>query len=86
MKETKNSLLDKTYHVRRSEIAHDEFVLCFSNDLSNLVCDTLNAHFRFLVVCRNLRGRYHVSLLILKLLLHSAIEEEGDVRVLFRFW
>ena len=45
----------------------------------------LHAHLRVLIVRRNFRGRDHVALLRLKLLLHPAVEEERYVCVFLRF-
>ena len=69
-------------HVRRCEVAHDELVFILLYDLSNLVCDTLDAHRWLFIVGRDLGRRDHVALLVLELLLNTAVEEERDVRVL----
>jgi hypothetical protein len=45
---------NKTNHVGGCEIAHDEFEFAGLDDLSDLVCDTLRAHFWLFVIRRYL--------------------------------
>lgn len=70
-------------HVGRSKVAHDEFVFAGLDDFGDLVCDSLDAHLGLFVVCGDLGGRNHVSLLALELLLDTSVEEEGDMGILF---
>jgi hypothetical protein len=74
-----------TDHVGGSKVAHDEFVVASLDDFGDLVGDTLDTHFRLLVVSSDLGGWDHVSLLALELLLDTSVEEEGNVGVLFGF-
>jgi hypothetical protein len=41
----------KTYHVRRSEIAHHKIELLTLDDARHLVRDSLHAHLRLQIVC-----------------------------------
>jgi hypothetical protein len=72
----------RSYHVWRSEVAHDEIVFALPDNLGNLLSDTLDTHLRVLVVCRHLRRGNHMALLVLELLLNASVEEESDVRIL----
>jgi hypothetical protein len=81
----KERAIRATNHIRRGEIAHDEFMLAFLQDLGNLLCDTVNTHFRVFVVRGNFGRGYHVSLFVFELLLRAAVEEKGDVRIFFSF-
>jgi hypothetical protein len=75
-----------TNHIRRSKVAHDELVVASLDDFGDLVGDTLDTHFRLLVISSDLGGGDHVSLLALELLLDTTVEEEGNVGVLFGFF
>lgn len=70
-----------TDHVGRSKVAHDELVFAGLDNFGDLVCDSLDAHLGLFVVCGDLGGRDHVSLLALELLFDTSVEEEGDVGV-----
>ena len=70
-------------HVGRRKVAHDEFVLARLDRLGDRVGHTLGVHLGLLVVSRHLGGRDHDTLLAWELLLHTSVEEKGDVCVLF---
>ena len=74
-----------TYHVGWREITHDELVLGFAHDSSDLFSDSVDAHLRLQVVRRNLRRVDQVPLFVLELLLDAAVEEKGHVSVFLRF-
>ena len=74
----------RTYHVGRREIAHDELVLGFAHDSSDLFSDSVDAHLRLQVVRCNLGRVDQVPLFVLELLLDAAVEEKGHVGVFLR--
>lgn len=74
-----------THHVRRSKVAHDKVKLVRLYDLGDLVGNSLHTHLGLLVVGGDLGRGDHDALLALVLLLNTAVEEEGDVGVLFGF-
>lgn len=75
----------KAYHIGRSKVAHDKLVFTTLDDLGDLVGNALSAHLGLLVVRRDLRRGDHLPMFVLELLFHTAVEEEGDVCVLFGF-
>ena len=72
------------HHIGRCEVVHQELELLLSDALAQLLRDSGRAHFGLLVVCGHFRTRDQFAFFALKLLLDAAIEEEGDVGVLFR--
>ena len=74
----------RTYHVGWREIAHDELVLGFAHDSSDLFSNAVHAHLRLKVVRRNLGRVDQVPLFVLELLLDAAVEEKGHVSVFLR--
>ena len=75
-----------TNHVRRGKVVHDELVLALGNTLGHLLGDTHGGHLGLLVVGGDLGRGDEVAFFVLELLLYTAVEEERDVRVLFRLW
>jgi hypothetical protein len=75
----------RTHHIGRSKVAHDKLVFTTLDDLGDLVGDALGAHLGLLVVRRDLGRGDHFPVFILELFFDTAVEEEGDVGVLFGF-
>ena len=72
-------------HIAVGEVAHIQAAAALVHAGHELVLDLHSAHLRDEVVGRVLlRGGYEHALLALVLLLHAAIQEEGDVRVFLR--
>lgn len=76
------------HHVRRSKVVHDKGELLLGQTLDNLVRHAVCRHLGSLVVgCDRLVGRNKVLVLVASLeredLFNTAVEEEGDVGVLF---
>jgi len=71
-------------HVWGREVVHEELELVLSNALGHLVGDAAGAHLGVQVVRGDLGRGDELALLVLELLLDTAVEEEGDVRVLLR--
>jgi hypothetical protein len=44
----------RTYHIRRGKVAHDKVKFAALDNLGNLVCDILHAHFGLFVIGCNL--------------------------------
>jgi lauroyl/myristoyl acyltransferase len=73
-----------THHIWRGKIAHHELMRISTDNLSDLLGDILHRHLRLLVVCCHLGRWDEMTLLMVKLLLDTAVEEEGDVGVFLR--
>jgi hypothetical protein len=85
MRYGRNEGLTTTNHIRRREIAHDEFMLALLEDLGNLLGDTVNTHLRVFVVRGDLGRGNHVSLFVFELFLNATIEEKRHMRVFLSF-
>lgn len=70
-------------HVGGSKVAHDKLVIFRLDNLGYLVGNALHAHFGLFVIGGHLGRGDHDPLLAVELLLHAAVEEEGDMGVLF---
>ena len=71
-------------HVRGSKVVHEELELALLDALAQLVGDGHGAHLGLLVIGGDAGRGDHVSVLVVELDLDTAVEEEGDVGVLFR--
>lgn len=71
-------------HVRGRKVVHHKGVAVLRNALGHAVGDGGSAHLGVEVVGGDLGRGDHVAVLARELLLDAAIEEEGDVGVLFR--
>jgi hypothetical protein len=71
-------------HIWGREIVHEKTVLLFRNSLRELLSDWSSTHLGVEVVCCDLRRRDHLSIFAGELLFNTAVEEEGDMSVLFR--
>jgi hypothetical protein len=69
-------------HVRWCEVVHEELKFASLNPLAELLGNSHGAHCGLEIIRRYLRRRNHLALLVLKLLLDTTVEEEGDVGVL----
>lgn len=72
-------------HVGWGEVVHEEVVLAGFDPFAELVCHAGGAHFWVKVVCFHFGGWDQVAVFVLELLFDAAVEEEGDVCVLFGF-
>lgn len=71
-------------HVGRGKVVHEELELALLDALTELVGDGHGAHLGLLVVGGDTGRGDHVAVLVVELDLDTAVEEEGDVGVLFR--
>ncbi len=71
-------------HIRRCEVVHQELELACLNPFAKLLGNSHGAHFRLEVVCGYLWRRHHLTLFVLKLLLDTTVEKEGNVSILLR--
>ena len=69
-------------HIRVGKIDDDNVILSGFNRLHQLVADSRCAHLRLKIVGSHLRRRNQDSILSLVRLLHSAVEEEGNMGIL----
>lgn len=74
-----------TNHVWRREVIHEESIFLLRDPLCQLVSDRAGTHLRIEVICGDLGRGYHLSDFARELLLDTAVEEEGDVRIFFCF-
>lgn len=70
-----------SHHVRGSKIIHYKLISVLRNAFTEFIGDRQCAHFRLQIIRRNLGGWNHVADLTRELLLHPAVEEEGDMGV-----
>ena len=70
-------------HVRRSEIVHQELEFLIGNALAQGVRDGRGGHFRIEIVGRYFGAGDQFAVFAPELFLDAAVEEEGDVGVLF---
>lgn len=75
----------ETYHIRRGKITHDKLVIPLFNLLCHFLRHAMCRHFRLLVVGGNFGAGDELAVFTIKLLLDTAIEEEGYVGILFGF-
>ena len=73
-------------HVSIGEIADYDIVRTGFYRLHHAIGNLTCAHFRFLVVGGDIRGRRHqYTVFVVERIVSAAIEEKGDVGVFFRF-
>src|SRR3954452_14399630 len=69
------------YHIGRGKVVHQEFELLLASPLAELVCNACGTHWRVQIVSSNFWTGDQLSLFASELLLHTAVEEKGDVCV-----